>query len=267
MAANGADEDLSVGSEKSSVVVPAPAVAVDPEQPVGAELVMEEVTSSNTKTYDLKGSPADEEPSNTSDDNEFPTPVGDITCWKHATGLASFLSLTWGWLVVNKSQILSGITVALAQVPEAVSFSFVAGVDPIVGLQSAWIMGICTSLGGGRPGMVAGATGAVAVVLPSLVEKHGIGYMFYAIMLAGILQIAFGLLKLGVLVRMIPHPVMVGFCNGLGIVIGVAQFNIFKIRPTPDEEAERNLFEIGGAFAPFTNGWEWVDGELLFGLA
>lgn len=115
--------------------------------------------------------------------------------------------------------------------------------------------------------MVAGATGAVAVVLPSLVEKHGVGYMFYAIMLAGIIQLVFGLLRLGVLVRMIPHPVMVGFCNGLGVVIGVAQFNIFKIRPDDVEEkgegagAGRKLMEIGGAFAPFTNGWEWVDGE------
>lgn len=116
--------------------------------------------------------------------------------------------------------------------------------------------------------MVAGATGAVAVVLPSLVEKHGVGYMFYAIMLAGIIQLVFGLLRLGVLVRMIPHPVMVGFCNGLGVVIGVAQFNIFKIRPEDviegagaGEGAGRKLLEIGGAFAPFTNGWEWVDGE------
>jgi len=113
--------------------------------------------------------------------------------------------------------------------------------------------------------MVAGATGAVAVVLPSLVEKHGVGYMFYAIMLAGILQMIFGLLRFGVLVRMIPHPVMVGFCNGLGVVIGVAQFNIFKVRPEDEgdlgEGDGRRLFEIGGAFAPFTNGWEWVDGK------
>jgi len=107
--------------------------------------------------------------------------------------------------------------------------------------------------------MVAGATGAVAVVLPSLVEKHGIGYMFYAIMLAGILQMIFGICRLGVLVRMIPHPVMVGFCNGLGIVIFVAQFNIFKVRPP--EPAERTLMEIGGAFSPFTNGWDWVERE------
>lgn len=141
-------------------------------------------------------------------------PVGDVTCWRRTTSISSFFELTWSWLLTNKSQILSGITVALAQVPEAVSFSFVAGVEPAVGLQSAWIMGIITSLCGGRPGMVAGATGAVAIVLPKIVEDYGIGYMFYAIMLAGLIQMLFGFLRLGVLVRMIPHPVMVGFCNG-----------------------------------------------------
>mmetsp|Transcript_19411 Transcript_19411/g.29076 ORF Transcript_19411/g.29076 Transcript_19411/m.29076 type:complete len:663 (+) Transcript_19411:302-2290(+) len=186
----------------------------------------------------------------------YPVPIGDVLCYRKATSISNVFYLTWKWLLVNRPQILAGITVALAQVPEAVSFSFVAGVDPIVGLQSAWIMGIMTSLFGGRPGMVAGATGAIAIVLPKIVEK-GVGYMFYAIMLAGIIQMIFGVLRLGVLVRMIPHPVMVGFCNGLGVVIGVAQFNIFKVRP---EEAEgRNLVEIGGAFAPFTNGWDWVD--------
>jgi SulP family sulfate permease len=136
-------------------------------------------------------------------------------------------------------------------------------VDPIVGLQSAWIMGICTSLFGGRPGMVAGATGAVAVVLPSLVRDHGIGFMFYAIMFAGIIQMVFGFLCLGVLVRLIPHPVMVGFCNGLGIVIGVAQFNIFKVRPEDSSNNnQRSLMEIGGAFSPFTNGYPWVDATM-----
>jgi len=193
----------------------------------------------------------------------YPLPVGDVTCWKLTNGFGSFFGLTWGWLLLNKSQILSGITVALAQVPEAVSFSFVAGVSPGVGLQSAWIMGIITSLFGGRPGMVAGSTGAVAIVLPSLVKDHGIGMMFYAIMLAGLIQITFGLLKLGKLVRVIPHPVMVGFCNGLGVVIGVAQFNIFK-KPQDDIEADgrRSLFEIGGAFSPFTNGDPWVDVDM-----
>lgn len=188
----------------------------------------------------------------------YALPVGDVTCWRRATSISSFFELTWSWLVTNKAQILSGITVALAQVPEAVSFSFVAGVEPAVGLQSAWIMGIITSLCGGRPGMVAGSTGAVAIVLPKIVEDYGIGYMFYAIMLAGLIQILFGCLRLGLLVRMIPHPVMVGFCNGLGIVIGVAQFNIFKVRPELQEE-RRNLLELGGFAAPFTNGWDWVE--------
>lgn len=175
----------------------------------------------------------------------YPVPIGDVLCYRKTQDFRHFFWLTWKWLVVNRPQILAGITVALAQVPEAVSFSFVAGVDPIVGLQSAWVMGLMTSLFGGRPGMVAGATGAIAIVLPKIVEK-GIGYMFYAIMLAGIIQMIFGFLRLGVLVRMIPHPVMVGFCNGLAIVIFVAQFNIFKVRP--EEEAGRLLLEIGGAF-------------------
>ena len=112
-----------------------------------------------------------------------------------------------------------------------------------------------------RTGMVAGATGAIAIVIPKLVKDHGVEYMFYAIMLAGCLQMIFGFLRLGVLVRMIPHPVMVGFCNGLGVVIGTAQFNIFKRRPdVVEEEDVRNLVEIGGAFSPFTNGYPWVDG-------
>lgn len=198
---------------------------------------------------------------NTKNAPDFPVPIGDVLCWRKASSVKSLFTLTWRWLIVNRPQILSGITVALAQVPEAVSFSFVAGVDPIVGLQSAWIMGLITSLFGGRPGMVAGATGAIAIVLPKIVEK-GIGYMFYAIMLAGIIQMIFGFLKLGVLVRMIPHPVMVGFCNGLGVVIGVAQFNIFKINPDMGGGEERKMMEIGGAFAPFTNDWEWIDATM-----
>lgn len=207
-------------------------------------------------------------PTSSSDDESdiegaYPLPVGDVTCWKLVRGPRDFVRLTWGWLRANKNQYLSGVTVALAQIPEAVSFSFVAGVDPIVGLQSAWIMGIVTSLVGGRPGMVAGSTGAVAVVLTTIVEEHGIGYMFYAIMLAGIIQMAFGLLRLGVLIRMVPHSVMVGFVNGLGIVIAVAQFNIFKVRDDAEDDGERRrLFEIGGAFAPFTNGLPWVEWQM-----
>merc|ERR1712151_813182 len=196
-------------------------------------------------------------------------PVGDIFCCCRKGSVKSPLDpikLLWKWLVINKTQILSGVTVALAQVPEAVSFSFVAGVDPIVGLQSAWIMGLATSIFGGRPGMVAGATGAVAVVLTGLVRDYGLGYLFYAIMLAGIIQMLFGLFRLGKLIRLVPHPVMVGFCNGLGIVIGVAQFNIFKVRPDDASASSsgdhRDLMEIAGAFAPFTNGYPWVDWQM-----
>lgn len=133
-----------------------------------------------------------------------------------------------------KSDILSGLTVALALVPEAVAFAFVAGVPPLVGLYAAFMMGFITSLMGGRPGMVSGATGAVAVVLVALVKDHGIDYMFAAVFLAGILQMAAGLLKLGKLIRLVPEPVMFGFVNGLAIVIFLAQLSSFKTHTLVD---------------------------------
>ncbi|MCV6003257.1 SulP family inorganic anion transporter, partial [Escherichia coli] len=101
--------------------------------------------------------------------------------------------------------MLSGLTVALALVPEAVAFAFVAGVDPMVGLYAAFIVGLITSIFGGRPGMISGATGAMAVVMVSLVATHGVQYLFAAIMLAGILQIAAGMFKLGKFIRIVPH--------------------------------------------------------------
>lgn len=118
-----------------------------------------------------------------------------------------------------KNDVLSGLTVALALVPEAVAFAFVAGVDPMVGLYAAFIMGLVTSIFGGRPGMISGATGATAVVMVSLVAVHGVQYLFAAILLVGVLQITAGLLKLGKFIRIVPHPVMIGFVNGLAIVI------------------------------------------------
>ncbi|MDG2149828.1 MAG: SulP family inorganic anion transporter [Planctomycetota bacterium] len=130
-----------------------------------------------------------------------------------------------------RSDLLSGLTVALALVPEAVAFAFVAGVDPLVGLHAAFIVGLITSLFGGRPGMISGATGAIAVVLVALVAQHGIEYMLAAIVLMGVLQVLAGVFRLGKFIRMVPHPVMLGFVNGLAIVIFMAQLGQFK---TPD---------------------------------
>ncbi|GAB6262034.1 SulP family inorganic anion transporter [Photobacterium sp. R1] len=128
-----------------------------------------------------------------------------------------------------KNDMLSGLTVALALVPEAVAFAFVAGVDPMVGLYAAFIVGLVTATLGGRPGMISGATGAMAVVMVSLVAEHGIQYLFAAILLAGLLQILAGILKLGKFIRIVPHPVMIGFVNGLAIVIFLAQLGQFKV--------------------------------------
>ncbi|WP_457616174.1 SulP family inorganic anion transporter [Lutibacter sp.] len=137
-----------------------------------------------------------------------------------------------------RNDIFSGITVALALVPEAVAFAFVAGVDPLVGLYAAFMVGLITSIFGGRPGMISGATGALAVVMVSLVsegnamgaegENLGLYYLFATVMLMGIIQILAGILKLGKFVRLIPHPVMMGFVNGLAIVIFISQLGMFK---------------------------------------
>ena len=130
-----------------------------------------------------------------------------------------------------KSDLLSGLTVALALVPEAIAFAFVAGVSPLVGLYSAFFMGLLTAIFGGRPGMISGATGAMAVVIggaASLVAIHGVEYLFPTVILCGILQILIGVARLGKLIRMVPHSVMLGFVNGLAIVIGLAQLGSFK---------------------------------------
>jgi len=127
-----------------------------------------------------------------------------------------------------KNDVLSGLTVALALVPEAVAFAFIAGVDPVIGLYSAFFIGLITAVFGGRPGMISGATGAMAVVIIGLVSIHGIEYLFPTVILCGILQILVGTARLGKLIRMVPHPVMLGFVNGLAIVIFLAQFGSFK---------------------------------------
>ena len=133
---------------------------------------------------------------------------------------------------IMRTEILAGLTVALALVPEAIAFAFVAGVDPLVGLYAAFMVGLITSIFGGRPGMISGATGGLAVVMVHLVSEHGVEYLFAAVILMGVIQIIIGLLKLGKFVRMIPHSVMLGFVNGLAIVIFIAQLAQFKVTGT-----------------------------------
>ncbi len=144
-----------------------------------------------------------------------------------------------------RNDVLSGITVALALVPEAVAFAFVAGVEPMVGLYAAFMMGLITSAIGGRPGMISGATGAMAVVMVALVAMHGVQYLFAAVVLAGLIQILFGLFKLGKFIRLVPYPVMLGFVNGLAIVIFLAQLGQFKVLDSAGE-------------------WEWMSGTELY---
>lgn len=137
--------------------------------------------------------------------------------------------------ISTKSDVFSGLTVALALVPEAVAFAFVAGISPIIGLYGAFMMGLITSIFGGRPGMISGATGALAVVMVSLVaegeamgEGQGLQFLFATLILTGIIQMSAGFLKLGKFIRLVPHPVMMGFVNGLAIVIFMSQLGMFK---------------------------------------
>jgi len=131
--------------------------------------------------------------------------------------------------VCFQNEILSGLTVALALVPEAVAFAFVAGVEPLVGLYAAFMVGLLASIFGGRPGMISGATGAMAVVMVALVAEHGVEYLFAAVVLTGLIQVLAGLLRLGKYIRIVPHPVMLGFVNGLAIVIFLAQIPNFQV--------------------------------------
>jgi len=149
-------------------------------------------------------------------------------------------------------EILSGLTVALALVPEAVAFAFVAGVEPLVGLYAAFIVGLITALFGGRPGMISGATGALAVVMVSLVALHGVEYLFATVVLMGLIQIFVGIMRWGKFIRLVPHPVMLGFVNGLAIVIFLAQLGQFQV-PGSAESAGHGM----------ANG-EWLHGMQLY---
>ena len=151
-----------------------------------------------------------------------------------------------------KTELLSGLTVALALVPEAVAFAFVAGVHPLVGLYAAFLVGLITALIGGRPGMISGATGALAVVMVALVAQHGVEYLFATVVLMGLLQIFAGVMQWGKFIRLVPHPVMLGFVNGLAIVIFLAQLTQFKV-PGSVENTGHGM-----------GGGEWLSGGPLY---
>jgi len=159
-----------------------------------------------------------------------------------------------------KIELLSGLTVALALVPEAVAFAFVAGVHPLVGLYAAFIVGLVTALIGGRPGMISGATGALAVVMVSLVAQHGVEYLFATVVLMGILQLAAGIFRFGKFIRLVPHPVMLGFVNGLAIVIFMAQLTQFQVPGTAEVSAH------GMSGGEWMSGWPLAVMLALVGL-
>ncbi len=149
-------------------------------------------------------------------------------------------------------ELLSGLTVALALVPEAVAFAFVAGVHPLVGLYAAFLVGLITALIGGRPGMISGATGALAVVMVALVAEHGVEYLFATVVLMGLIQVFAGVMQWGKFIRLVPHPVMLGFVNGLAIVIFLAQLTQFKVPGT--------MVDTGHGMG----GGEWLSGAPLY---
>lgn len=166
----------------------------------------------------------------------------------------AFTGLAEGFAVPDAAQsrieLLAGLTVALALVPEAVAFAFVAGVHPLVGLYAAFIVGLITAVFGGRAGMISGATGALAVVMVSLVADHGVEYLFATVVLMGIIQLFVGAMRWGKFIRLVPHPVMLGFVNGLAIVIFLAQLG---------------HFQIGGEVSGHgVSGGEWMQGMPLY---
>jgi sulfate permease, SulP family len=131
------------------------------------------------------------------------------------------------WLGNVKGDILAGIVVALALIPEAIAFSIIAGVDPMVGLYASFCIAVTIAIVGGRPGMISAATGAMALLMVTLVADHGLQYLFAATILTGVFQILFGVLKLARFMKFIPRSVMIGFVNALAILIFMAQLEQF----------------------------------------
>jgi len=212
---------------------------------------------------------------------------GDMRCFcrpTSASGARDFGIRLGQWFVINKDQLFSGLNAAIISIPETISFSILAGVHPVIVLQSTWILALITSLLGGRPGTISGATGAIAVVISTLVKEQGIGYLFYAIMLAGVIQLLFGIFRLGKLIRLFPYSVITGFANSTGVAIAISLVNFFKemnaLNGTEEIEGAmsdrvptRTLLEpvwgpasplaFGVSMTPITNKSPWLAPEVL----
>jgi len=153
--------------------------------------------------------------------------------------------------------------VGVTQIPEVASAALMAGINPVRALQASWIMNVVTAVCGGRPGMVSGTTGFIGLALLKVVEEHGVDYIFYTVMFAGVLQLAFGLMGLGALMRLVPNPIMVGFVNAMGLLVAAQQFRYAKVWPDQayhqDLEGRRNLIEVGHSWGHFTDkDSEWI---------
>jgi len=208
---------------------------------------------------------------------------GDMRCFCRPTSAsgARDIGIRLGqWFVINKDQLFSGLNVAIISIPETISFAILAGVKPVIALQSTWILALTTSLLGGRPGTISGATGAIAVVISTLVKEQGIGYLFYAIMLAGFIQLLFGILRLGKVIRIFPYSVITGFANSTGVAIAISLVNFFKEQDVLNgaEEIEtimtdrvptRALLQpasplsFGVSMTPITNTMPWLAPDVL----
>lgn len=127
-----------------------------------------------------------------------------------------------------KTEVLAGLTVAMTMIPESLSFAILAGFPPLMGLYAAFIAGLVTAIFGGRPGMISGGAGATVIVLIALMNSNGLEYVLAAVALAGVFQVLIGAFKLGKFIRLVPHPVMFGFVNGLAIIIFMSQIDQFK---------------------------------------
>mmetsp|Transcript_6134 Transcript_6134/g.7139 ORF Transcript_6134/g.7139 Transcript_6134/m.7139 type:complete len:679 (-) Transcript_6134:251-2287(-) len=197
------------------------------------------------------------------DTEEYLAEVGELNCYcvpSRVYGFKDFAFRTLAWLLLNKEQIFSAITVSITIIPEAVSTAIIAGVPVIYALQATWMINIITALIGGRPGMISGSTTFVGVALAQLVESDGADYIFYAVILAGIFQIIFSLLGLGAYTRFVPYPVIQGFSNAMALVILAAQFRYGKMRTLQTSDG-RNLIEPGYSWRHIVGkGEEWTTG-------